>query len=128
MRDGSARRRLRREHAVVLAAAIALTALFTWPMAYELGRVGRIDNGDGQLSIWNVAWVARALPTDPLHVFDANIFFPQRGTLVYSESNLGAGALAVPVYWVTGNPYAAHNSVVLLAFVLAFAGAYALVR
>jgi hypothetical protein len=128
MSDGSARRRGGGERAFVIAAAIVLTALFTYPIAFKPERVGRIDNGDGQLSIWNVAWVARTLPVDPLHVFDANIFYPQRGTLIYSESNLGAGALAVPVYWATRNPYAAHNSVVLLAFVFAFLGAYALVR
>ena len=32
-----------------------------------------------------------------LHVYDANIFYPHRGTLAYSENNLGAGAMAVPV-------------------------------
>ena len=112
----------------VLVAAALLTALFTYPIAFKLGRVGRVDNGDGQLSIWNVAWVARTLAVDPLHVFDANIFYPHRGTLAYSENNLGAGALAMPVYWATRNPYAAHNSAVLLAFVLAFVGTYYLVR
>ena len=51
-----------------------------------------------------------------MHVFDANIFYPHTGTLAYSENNLGAGVLAIPVYWPTRNPYAAHNFVVLLAF------------
>jgi hypothetical protein len=124
----AARPRRRREAAAVLTAGALLTAVFTYPIAFKLGHVGRVDNGDGQLSIWNVAWVARTLPTDPLHVFDANIFYPHRDTLAYSESNLGAGALAMPVYWATRNPYAAHNSAVLVAFLLAFAGAYALVR
>src|SRR6185503_3599455 len=101
---------------------------FTLPMAVRIGHVGRVDNGDGQLSIWNVAWVARTLVVDPRHVFDANIFYPNRGTLAYSESNLGAGILAIPVYWATRNPYAAHNFVVLLAFVLSLAGTYYLVR
>jgi hypothetical protein len=118
----------RRELAAVLVLAFALTALFTYPIAFRPGHVGRVDNGDGQLSIWNVTWVARTLAVDPLHVFDANIFYPHRGTLAYSENNLGAGVLAMPVYWATRNPYAAHNSVVLLAFALAFVGAYYLVR
>src|SRR5437588_7213983 len=122
MGDGQVPQRLHGERALVIVTAIALTVLFTYPIAFRLGRVGRIDNGDGQLSIWNVAWVARTLPTDPLHVFDANIFYPLHGTLTYSESNLGAGALAIPVYWATRNPYAAHNSVVLFAFVVAFIG------
>jgi len=65
---------------------------------------------------------------DPRHVFDANIFYPHRGTLAYSENNLGAGALAIPMYWATRNPYAAHNFVMLLAFVLSAAGMYYLVR
>jgi hypothetical protein len=126
--EASARHAPRRELAAVLVAAALLTALFTYPIAFKLGRVGRVDNGDGQLSIWNVAWVARTLAVDPLHVFDANIFYPHRGTLAYSESNLGAGALAMPVYWATRNVYAAHNSAVLFAFVLAFVGTYYLVR
>jgi hypothetical protein len=107
-----------RELAVVLVGATALTVAMTWPLTPKLGRVGRVDNGDGQFSIWNVAWVARTLVSDPLHVFDANIFYPHKYTLAYSESNLGAGALAIPVYWATHNPFAAINFVVLLSFVL----------
>jgi hypothetical protein len=106
----------------------ALTVVMTYPLAFRLGTIARVDNGDGQFSIWNVAWVARALVVDPLHVLDANIFYPHRWTLAYSETNLGAGALAVPVYWATGNPYAAHNAVLLLSFVLSGVGTYYLVR
>jgi len=117
-----------REHATVVIAGACLTLVFTYPMAFKLGHVGRVDNGDGQFSIWNVAWVARTMAVDPRHVFDANIFYPHRGTLAYSESNLGAGMIAMPVYWATRNPYAAHNSVVLVSFLLAFTGTYYLVR
>jgi hypothetical protein len=116
------------ERATVIVVAALLTVVFTYPLAFRLGHVGRVDNGDGQLSIWNVAWVARTLAADPLHVFDANIFYPHRGTLAYSESNLGAGLLAMPAYWATRNPFAAHNSAVLVAFLLAFVGSYFLVR
>ena len=119
---------MKRELGLVLLASTILTAALTYPTAFKLGQVGRVDNGDGKLSIWNVAWVARTLVADPLHVFDANIFYPHRGTLAYSENNLGAGALAVPVYWATKNPYAAHNFAMLLAFVLSASGMYYLVR
>ena len=94
----------------------------------HLGSVARLDNADTQFLIWNVAWVARTLILDPLHVFDANIFYPHRGTLAYSEANLGAGVLASPVYWATGNPYAAHNFALLSSFVLSATGSYYLVR
>lgn len=117
-----------REHAVVVAAAAALAITMTFPLITEMGRVGRVDNGDGQFSIWNVAWVARTLVADPAHVFDANIFYPHKRTLAYSESNLGAGALAVPAYWLTKNPFFAHNVVFLLSFALSAIGMYHLSR
>ncbi len=118
-----------RELGLVLLVAALLTAALTYPIAFKAGHVGRVDNADGQFAIWNVAWVARALVKDPWHVFDANIFYPHRSTLAYSEANLGAGALAVPVYWLTaGNPYAAHNFVMLVGFILAATGTYYLVR
>ena len=117
-----------KELGVVLFASAMLTAALTYPIAFKLGHVGRVDNGDGKLSIWNVAWVARTLVADPRHVFDANIFYPHAGTLAYSENNLGAGALAVPAYWLTNNPYVAHNVALLLAFVLSATGMFYLVR
>ncbi len=117
-----------REAAAVFAAAALLTIGFAYPIASNPAGVGRVDNADAQLGMWNVAWVARTIVLDPAHVFDANIFHPHRGTLAYSESNLGAGILAVPVYWATRSPYAANNFVLLLAFTLSAAGTYFLVR
>jgi hypothetical protein len=117
-----------RELALVTLGFGALTLCLTFPLALQLGTSGRIDNADGQYSIWNVAWVARALVLDPLHVFDANIFYPHRLTLAYSEANLGAGLLAIPVYWLTKNVYAANNVVFLFSFVLSALGTYYLVR
>ena len=117
-----------RELLVVLLGFCATTAALMRQVAFHLGSVARIDNGDGQFSIWNVAWVARTLVVDPLHVFDANIFYPHRWTLAYSEANLGEGMLAVPLYWLTRNVYAAHNAVLLLSFVVSGTAAYYLVR
>jgi hypothetical protein len=117
------------EVVIVLAVSILITLVMTWPLAIRAGSAGRVDSGDGQFSIWNVAWVARTLVVDPRGLYDANIFHPHRGTLAYSEANLGAGVLAMPFYWASGgNPYLAHNAVVLLAFVLALTGTYSLVR
>jgi hypothetical protein len=117
-----------RELAAVLLSFCASTAALMRQVAFHPGSVARIDNGDGQFSIWNVAWVARALVVDPLHVFDANIFYPHRWTLAYSEPNLGEGALAVPIYWLTRNPYTAHNLVLLSSFVMSGTATYYLVR
>jgi hypothetical protein len=102
---------------LVWAAAVALAIVMTWPLATDMGSLGRARaSGDARFSIWNVAWVAHALTTDPAELFDANIFHPHRRTLAYSESNIGAGVLAVPVWWMTRNADAALNTVVLFAF------------
>jgi hypothetical protein len=121
--------RHRGELAIVLCASAALAALFLFPIVSHFTRPGRIDNADGQFAIWNVAWVARTLLTDPRHVFDANIFYPHGSTLSYSEANLVAGALGLPAHWLThGNAFAAHNAALVLAFVLSATGMYYLVR
>ncbi len=48
--------------------------------------------------------------------------------LAFSEANIGAGVVALPAWGLSGNPYLAHNSVVVFAFVMGCAGAYYLVR
>lgn len=116
------------EAAAVAALAVVLTAALTWPLVPGLDRLGRVNTDDGRLSIWNVAWVADALIVHPRQLFDANIFYPAKHTLAYSEANIVAGVVALPAWGFTANPYLAHNSAVLFAFVMAFVGAYYLVR
>jgi hypothetical protein len=117
-----------RELLAVLSGGAALAIGLTYPFASQMSHVGRVDSTDGEFSIWNVAWVARTLVVNPRHVLDGNIFYPHLGTLLYSETNLGAGALAIPAYWAARNPIFAINFVFLLSLVLSFTGGYYLVR
>jgi hypothetical protein len=121
---------VRIRHASILAAAaLAAAVLMTWPLATGLGHLGRTQNsGDGRFAVWNVAWVAHALVTNPADLYDANIFYPHRRSLAFSEANIGAGTLAVPVWAATRNPFAAHNSVVLFAFAASVVFMWLLVR
>jgi|SRR5579872_216451 len=119
-----------REFLAAAAIGAVLAAIMTWPLVTGMGHLGRtrdIDN-DGQFSIWNVAWVARTIVVDPVHLFDANIYAPHRDTLAYSEANLLEGVLAVPVYWTTKNPWATLNAVMLFGFASAYVCAYLLFR
>ena len=116
------------EPAVTWLCAVALAMVMTYPYSLHPGSVGRVDSGDGRLSIWNVAWIAHALTTNPSQVLDANIFHPSRHALLYSEANLGAGVLAVPAWLATSDPYVAHNVVFVITFVLSALAAYALAR
>jgi hypothetical protein len=117
-----------REILLVSLVALAISVAVTWPMTARLGSSGRLENGDARFSIWNVSWVAHALTSDPANVWNANIFYPQKGTLAYSEANLVAGAIGVPAWIATHNPYATSNFTILMAFVLAALAMYGLVR
>ena len=116
------------EATLVVLAATALTIVATYPVAFHLDQLGRINTDDGRWSIWVVSWVAHKLTTHPSEVFQANIFYPHRYALAFSEANLGAGLLGAPVWLATKNPYTTHNVVFLAAFVTALAGAYYLAR
>ncbi len=119
----------RTSRALGLAAlALGLTVVMTYPLAFRPGEIGRVNTGDGFQGLWNVAWVARALGTDPLHVFDANIFHPHRNTLAFLEANLGAGAIAAPAWWLSRNPYLTYNVAALLGYGLSFLAMFGLAR
>ena len=67
---------------------------------------------------------AHAFVHQPLAIFDANIYYPFRHTLAYSENLIGSALIAAPVLWLTGNPVLALNMVALLSCVLCGVGAY----
>lgn len=113
--------------AMALVSAL-LAVVLTWPLAAGLASTGRIDSGDHRHVVWNIGWVARALTSAPGTLFDANIHYPHRSTLAYSEANLVAGTLAIPVWLATHDALAATNAVILLSFVLSALAAFALMR
>jgi hypothetical protein len=114
--------------AIACGLALALAVLMTWPLASGLGRLGRTTNMDGLYGIWNVGWVSRTIVSDPRSLFDANIFYPHRNTLAYSEANIVAGLIGIPAWVLTRNAYAAHNSALLFAFASTFFGVWLLAR
>ncbi|HAC79420.1 MAG TPA: hypothetical protein DCG06_03935 [Deltaproteobacteria bacterium] len=73
---------------------------------------------DLQLVVWSLAWGARALVTDPLGIFDANIFYPMPESLTFSEHFFGLLPLYAPTYWATANPILSTNITILAIFVL----------
>ena len=65
--------------------------------------------------MWTLAWNAHAFVSQPLSIFDANIFHPLRNTLALSENLIGSAVFAAPVLWLTENPVLAVNVVSLLS-------------
>ena len=101
-----------------LALFIALALVHTWPLASDLAHLTRHDNRDAMLNEWIVAWVAHQLPRAPLHLFDANIFYPERYTLAYSEPMIVQGIMAMPLLWAGASIVLAYNVVLVAGFAL----------
>ena len=120
-------RRGARDWLVAGGVGAALVCLMTWPTAPGLLTHGRLDTADGRFSIWNVGWIGHAL-TSPDTLLDANIFHPHTGTLAYSELNLVAGLLGLPIFVVTGSALGATNAAILAGLLATFLATWALVR
>jgi hypothetical protein len=112
--------------AAAFAFFIALTLANTWPLAAQLDTsIGQ--HGDAFFSVWRLAWVAHQLKADPLHVFDANIFYPERRTLAYSDAMLLPAVALAPFHWAGVQPLVVYNVFLLSAFALNALAAYWLV-
>jgi hypothetical protein len=104
-----------------------LSAAVTYPQIRFLNRA--IPNlVDGYFNIWRLAWIAHQLPRHPLDLFNANIFYPERHTLAFSDALLAPAVLAAPFFWLKGNPVLIYNVVLLAAFALSGLATFALVQ
>lgn len=83
---------------------------------------------DTNLFIWTIAWDVHAFVHQPLSIFDANIFYPFRHTLAFSENLIGSAAMVAPVLWLTRNPVLTMNVAAIVTVPLCALGAYVLAR
>jgi hypothetical protein len=123
MRHPSQPRRL-----FVACACLLLAIVHTWPLITDPATLSRNDNGDAQLNEWILAWVAHQLPHAPARLFKANIFYPARDALAFSEPLIVPGILGMPVRWLGGSPVLVFNIVLILGFAFTAYATYALVR
>lgn len=118
---------LRHEWLLACLGGLLLAAFYTWPtLAHPFSTMPQ-DLGDPTLQAWQVAWTGHALLHDPLDLWNANAFYPEKLTLAYSDSLLGyapAGFVGSGFEWAVFR----YNLLFVQAYALAFIGAYFLVR
>lgn len=109
---------MRASSGLVSAAALVggLTTLVTWPQASLLSS-HVIAHHDTMFSIWRLGWIAHALASSPLHIFDANIFSPARHTLAYSDATMLEGLVGAPLFWLGLRPSLVYNLLLLAGFI-----------
>ena len=107
---------------------VVLTLAMTYPLVLHLGSSVR-DRGDPLLNTWILAWNNRQMAGFHLAGwFDANIYYPNRNTLAYSEHLFSQALVSLPINLLTGNPILAYNLVLILAFATSGFGMYLLAR
>ncbi|MGB8648752.1 MAG: hypothetical protein WCF84_26175 [Anaerolineae bacterium] len=112
---------------LVLTIFAAATALITAPFVLVLNGTLR-DWGDALLQTWTLGWNAQQLLADPLHLYEAPIFYPYPHTLAYSDAQLLQSMVGMPLLLATGNAPLVHNLEVLFAFVMNGYCMYLLIR
>ena len=100
------------------AVCVLLAVLHTWPLALHPGRYSRNDNADTELNEWIMAWVAHQLPRDPLHLFEANIFYPAHDALAFSEPLIVPALMGGPLAWTGSSPVLVYNIILIAGFAL----------
>jgi hypothetical protein len=110
----------------VLCFFIILSVIMLWPLPAHMADAF-VSHVDPLLNTWIFDWDTYQLFRDPLHLFDANIFFPLKNTLAFSEHMIVLSLIAFPVSLVSGNPILGYNFVQLLAYILCGFAVYLLV-
>jgi hypothetical protein len=117
-----------RELVIVTVVFAVLTFVMALPFSLSPGSRLLADVPDAHMFLWTIGWDVHAFDTQPLNIFDANIYYPYANTLAYSENLIGSALFAAPIVWLTGNVVLATNLVALMTCVLCGAGAYLLAR
>jgi len=106
----------------------ALTIVMLWPLVRTIGSAVAETDGDPLLNAWALRWVQHALVTDPLHLYDANLFAPAAKSLLFSEALIPQALTAWPIWLVTHDALVSYNLSVLLTYPVCAIALYALCR
>ena len=121
------RARVFRREALVFFAFLLLTVAMTWPWARHLYDHCS-DNGDPYLVSWTLWWDFHQTFHDPFHLFDGNVFFPNKLSLAFSEHNYGLALPLFPLFALGLRPLTAQGVLTLLGFAFSGYGAFRLGR
>jgi hypothetical protein len=85
------------------------------------------DLGDPLFSMWRIGWVNHQLVSDPRHLFDANIFYPERLTLTFSDPIILPALTAGPLLAGGLHPIVVYNLILISGFWFSGIAVYLLV-
>jgi hypothetical protein len=107
-----------RDHLLIIILFLVLIFLLTLPITTNMSDTVLRPNIDTPLNIWIMSWNGHALGTNPTALFQANMNYPSRDSLAFSENLITFSVIAIPVGWITGNPVLTYNLLLLIGFAL----------
>lgn len=120
--------RSRKANLLALILFASLTLIMTYPTVFHMGTHVK-DLGDPLLNTWIMAWNAKKILSLDVHdYFNANIFYPHKRTLAYSEHLFPQALAALPILLLSKNPIFAYNFVLLFSFLTSGFGMFLLAR
>lgn len=104
---------------LIFLALVLLTIAFLYPVATNLDK---LNWGDGRLIAWAHEWNYQYFDSlfthQNLSYFDANIFYPNKQTLLYSDNFLTTSIISYPLFKLTNNIALVINLLTLVSFFL----------
>jgi hypothetical protein len=115
------------EIGVAVLVGIALAVVLHWPLALHIGSDVPKDLGDPLPQAWQIAWGGNALQHQPLDYWQANMYWPLKNSLAFSDALVGYAP-----FGMIGEGFEAaiarYDLLFLFAYALGFVGAYLLAR
>ncbi|MGB8953146.1 MAG: discoidin domain-containing protein [Candidatus Aminicenantales bacterium] len=106
---------------------ILLALGMTFPLIFHSSDHLPSDLGDPLYNVWAMAWNAHQLSEGGQGFWDANIFYPHHGTLLYADYIFALSLLHAPLAAFSGNVIFAYNILFIFSFFLSALGMYHLV-
>lgn len=94
------------------------TSVFFWPLMTNITSYS--EGGDAMFNAWTLSRNHHCIMQQGCPNYaDGNIYFPNKDSMLYSETQLSAGLVSLPLHWIDPNPILSYNVMTILSFFLA---------
>lgn len=94
---------------------LAFTLIFFWPMVTRISSYS--EGGDAMFNAWTLSRNHSCILRQGCPSYtEGNIFFPHKDSMLYSETQLSAGVLTLPLHFINDSPIFAYNVWTIASF------------
>jgi len=93
------------------------TIIFFWPLITRIGTYS--EGGDAMFNAWTLARDQHCILRQGCPNYsNGNIFYPNKDSMLYSETQLSASVVTLPLHFIDQNPIFANNVLTIVSFFL----------